>query len=1240
MIGNLTEWNGRGSHRGWARRVGMTCVMLLAVSAPAPGELEPGIAVKEKIDCGGRAMIFDSYHSDEGPYTAATAGAEVVATVNATGSNKLVLYSNAVLNGDGYIGPGGDPDRGIQTWSGAHITGSRGALGAAIEFPNLSAPTGSPFDGSHEGNLQLFGSQTATITSDRYFNKLQLWGSSTLRIVGEVTILLNNKLEMSSGTALEVAPGSRLLLYVRGACDIGGRLNAGGGPPSQCYVLMLGNSSFGMWGSAEAHAVVNNPNGKVAIWGTSEFYGLIKAKRFEGGRPVHIDLDASFDFEESLADEPLFTDVTDAAELDGITNTYGHAWGDYNNDGYPDLYVTGTDRLYRNEGDGTFARGPSVSASDRAAHWGDYDNDGDLDIGTTWNLYLSRNEGNERFRREHNSSVGITSINNLGDFAWLDYNGDGRLDLWAPNGSQPYASMYRGGGGMFSAIAGCDIGLSANTNGESTIVGDYDGDGEIDILYRAGRAYLWRNNGDGTFTETTSSAGISLRGTSGGYDGTAFGDYDNDGDLDLYGAQSGSNKLYRNNGNGTFTDVTAAAGVAGPSATSKGVMWADYDNDGDLDLYVAQENAANSLYENNGDGTFTDVAEDAGVADASASYGVTWEDYDLDGDLDLFVGNSSGRSRLYRNNTDSTNALRVRVIGGGTCQTNRAGVGVRVDVYDETGQALVGRRTIGVASGFGCSESMWAHFGGVTVSERYEVKVYFVDGEESVVMRPVETSTTIGGTVIGQMVTVEEPAQSVAYADVSEETGFNVRSTTSYHDGSGLHWADFDNDGDLDAIITGNSSARLMLNIGGGASFFAGSLGTSNLARQGVLLDLNNDGDVDFWHVNEVYFDNDGSGSFTNYGSLGFTDPKNSEGAAAADVNGDGWCDIVAFSDNGNWIGFSPGSGALVLSGTRDSAYGLNDRGDQGNGDFCSSGDVNNDGRLDFFYNYGNGKLFVSDGDGTFTQDNRGISVVTGNHDKMGTAWGDYDNDGDLDLYVPRYDSGRTGYLWRNDGSSFTNVTSLAGITDTSGQRSCCWGDYDNDGDLDLYIVTHSGASNVLYENLGNGTFASGCAGVEAPGNGHDAVFVDYDNDGDLDLAITQEDTGNTLLRNDTDRVDYLKVRVIGAGAGATDTAAIGARIELYTEGGASLLGRRDIGVARGFGGTEPLWAHFGGVTATETYMVKVYFRSGVQSVGVVPEAVSTTIGTTTIAQMLTIEEPAVSEEMQVVEWVEVDPGE
>ena len=474
------------------------------------------------------------------------------------------------------------------------------------------------------------------------------------------------------------------------------------------------------------------------------------------------------------------------------------------------------------------------------------------------------------------------------------------------------------------------------------------------------------------------------------------------------------------------------------------------------------------------------------------------------------------------------------------------------------------------------------------------------------------------------------------FTDVSSACGFNVRSTTSDHSASGLHWGDLDADGDLDAIITGNSSSRLLISNNAGESFFVSVFGGGGRDRQGALLDIDNDGDLDFWHIDERLYENNGAGSFTDRGDLGFRDPSNSEAVAAADVNRDGWCDIIMFSANGNWLGHHQGTLPASLVGSRDRAYGLNDRGDYGNGDFCSAGDVNNDGRLDFFYHYNGGRLFCSTGDGAYIEDDGGISVVTGNHDKFGSAWADYDNDGDLDLFVPRYDDRRPGYLWRNNGSSFSDITSAAGITGTARQRSACWGDYDNDGDLDLYITTAEGG-NLLYQNQGDGSFLSVDEGAGAAGKGHDAIFVDYDNDGDLDLAIAREDTSNVLLRNNTDNTDYLKVRVIGAGEGGTNKAGLGVRVELYAAGGTTLLARREVGVARGFGGTEPLWVHFGGVTNTDTYVVKVHFVTAVQTVTVVPRDVSTTIGPTTIEQMLTVEEEGASM-LRLIRWMEVDP--
>ncbi len=354
----------------------------------------------------------------------------------------------------------------------------------------------------------------------------------------------------------------------------------------------------------------------------------------------------------------------------------------------------------------------------------------------------------------------------------------------------------------------------------------------------------------------------------------------------------------------------------------------------------------------------------------------------------------------------------------------------------------------------------------------------------------------------------------------------------------------------------------------------------------------------------------------------------------AAGVDGGGYGDIVMFSTNGNWIGHHGGRVAESLTGTADLAYGLNDAGDYGAGGFCSSGDVNDDGFTDFFYHYGTGKLFLSDGDGTYTENAGGISVVTGDTENVGSAWGDYDNDGDADLFVPRNASGQRGYLWRNDGGTFVDVTVAAGISDTSGHRGCCWGDYDNDGDLDLYICTAS-TTNVLYENQGDGTFLAASENAGAGGDSHDAVFVDYDNDGDLDLAVTRQGKPNVLLQNGTDDENYLKVRAIGYGVAMTNKAAVGVRVELYESDGTTFLARREIGVARGYGGSEPIWVHFGGVTKSSTYVVKVHFASGVQEVTVVPQSVSTTIGATVINQMVTVQERG----PRIGLWREVKPG-
>ncbi len=186
--------------------------------------------------------------------------------------------------------------------------------------------------------------------------------------------------------------------------------------------------------------------------------------------------------------------------------------------------------------------------------------------------------------------------------------------------------------------------------------GDFDGDGYLDLFAgnHQGTPALYRNNGDGTFSDVLDGSGIGPRGDR--HD-SSFVDYDNDGDLDLYitigakgGTGEGPNQLYQNDGQGQFTNVAEEAGVQDNLGRGRGAAWADYDNDGDLDLFIANafsENAPNAFFRNNGDGTFENIGAEVNLAQYISSFGAAWADYDGDGDPDLYV--TGDENKLYRN---------------------------------------------------------------------------------------------------------------------------------------------------------------------------------------------------------------------------------------------------------------------------------------------------------------------------------------------------------------------------------------------------------------------------------------------------------------------------------------------------------------------------------------------------------------------------------------------------------------
>jgi len=342
----------------------------------------------------------------------------------------------------------------------------------------------------------------------------------------------------------------------------------------------------------------------------------------------------------------------------------------------------GNSILFQNSGSGPFTNSTAfaglsnISANEVA--FGDIANDGDLDLLVSGRL--SRNNGNDTFTNVSAAS-GVTANGFANLFS--DFDQDGFLDIFmAGFGQDPLVLYQNNSNGTFQEIA-TQAGLVGNKGAQGGgAVSDYDGDGDIDIYlayagdlqYTVGQTnVLYRNNGDGTFSDVTSSAGV---GDAGIGNSASFGDLNNDGYPELFVSNEAptSSVLYLNNGDGTFSDITSSSNLD-LTGSIRSALFGDFENDGFLDVFLVRESGGGRLYRNNGDATFTDVTESATVDTTSSGIGGALGDYDRDGDLDVYISNSGSGNVLYQNEGNQNHWLNIKLVG---TTSNASAIGAKI----------------------------------------------------------------------------------------------------------------------------------------------------------------------------------------------------------------------------------------------------------------------------------------------------------------------------------------------------------------------------------------------------------------------------------------------------------------------------------------------------------------------------------------------------------------------------------
>lgn len=411
-----------------------------------------------------------------------------------------------------------------------------------------------------------------------------------------------------------------------------------------------------------------------------------------------------------------FEDVTEKAGVGGPWYSMGVTVGDYNNDGYPDMFVSnyGPNVLYKNNGNGTFSdvtKKSKIISAERdfsvGSVWLDYDNDSFLD------LYVGK------------------YLNFDPNYKYY-YSPDGFPPPLAYD-SQPDVLYHNNGDGTFDDVTKAMGILDLDGRAMGVGAADYDDDGFVDIYVANDHTmnYMWHNNGGKGFTDLGTPTGTAFgqSGESAVSMAVDFADYNGDGLLDIFVSDDKYCRLFENKGNGIFSDRSYPSGIAMPAGQFVGwsSSFIDYDNDGDVDIYKANGalkhlyGQEDQIFENIGEGNFKDVSTETGkyFLEKYVSRGACFGDYDNDGDIDAFIVNLNDHSKFLRNNRGSQNNwLAIKLEG---TASNRDGIGAKVKVISGT---LVQTAQKKSTTGYLSQNDPRIHFGLAknSVAEKIEVK--------------------------------------------------------------------------------------------------------------------------------------------------------------------------------------------------------------------------------------------------------------------------------------------------------------------------------------------------------------------------------------------------------------------------------------------------------------------------------------------------------------------------------------